>query len=187
MQLLWLTLSLFALGSLSLGGASCTGDISSDPDGGSLAREPESNTECVDGGECDAPPDPQVIADACASLVVEACGAGEGPSCEDSTACYAAQLLAQYEPTTCLDALDDDARFPECGFSACETLVLQVCGGLDEQAPCADAAGCAPSKTLLERSEQNDDASLAAEALQSCRAGLEDDVVFSVCSQGEGT
>lgn len=178
---LWLSLAL-----CSLGAVACTGTITAQQDGGAFANEPDTLAECGDGGECEPPPDPQVIADACASLVAKACGAEEGPSCEDSTACYAAQLLAQYEPQTCLQALDDTGRFPECGFSACETLVLRVCGGLGEDAPCDAAAGCAPAKTLLERSEQGEDPNLASEALQSCRAGLEDDVVFSRCEQQEG-
>ncbi len=145
-------------------------------DGGSIL-------DCVDDGEDCRFSEVEPPINACNALVATTCGAGDGPSCADSTACYAAQLLAQYEEASCDAALDDEGRFPACGFSTCETLVQHVCGGLDPNAPCEQAAGCDPARTLLDRSRLDDDALSVTEALQTCRAALEDDVVFAACTE----
>ena len=136
---------------------------------------------CFNGVEIDR------IEAECRDLVQRTCGAENGgPSCGGSSACYAAELLSTYEPAGCAAALLDSQRFPSCNYSVCEALVVRVCGALDGTGACETATGCSPAQNLYERSLQTDDATEAERALESCRAALEDDVVFYACEANNG-
>lgn len=111
----------------------------------------------------------------CARLVAATCG----ETCQESPACAAATLLAQYDPGRCAAALEDTQTFPHCGQGNCETLTNKVCGA---SGACRDAPGCTTAEVLLQR-ERSPDATQqqVEEASTACRQALEDEVVFAPC------
>lgn len=125
-------------------------------------------------------PDQQAAMIACNQLVSEVCGTGAPAACDDAPACAAARLLQQYEWSACDDARANDVTYPDCRPGPCSLLVDRVCGGPSDDALCAEAPGCEPAKVLLERSTTGT-AEERADAEASCRASLEDDVVFAAC------
>jgi hypothetical protein len=126
------------------------------------------DSEC-DGGPCtDAPKDRD-----CGQLVLTTCGSLD--ECREDPGCVAASLLAEFRPDDCLLARDDVRSYPPCAASSCEELVSRVCGVDDA---CASASGCAPARTLFERSEAGD-----STAATSCAQALTDQTLFPLCSQ----
>lgn len=117
---------------------------------------------------------------ACDQLVSEVCGTGAPAACDDAPACAAARLLQQYERSACDNARDNDVTYPDCRPGPCSLLVDRVCGGPSDDALCAEAPGCDPAKVMLERATTGT-AEERADAEASCRASLEDDVVFAAC------
>jgi hypothetical protein len=139
----------------------------------------------TDGGEdretCEAGPCPALgEVEACAALVTASCGGEDGgPRCDDAPGCEAATLLARYEGERCVDAIDDDVRFPDCTDTSCGVLVARVCGA---DSACRDAPGCDPAQQLLARSVSADAGEVdRRDALDSCAAALQDEDVFAPC------
>lgn len=126
-----------------------------------------------DAGEPCAPMDAD---GGCEALIAQTCG----ETCLESPGCAAAQLLSQYEPYRCGEALADTQTFPACQAGSCDTLVLKVCGAEQQ---CLDAPGCPPALELQARGADPDATQEdVAQAASQCLQALEDDVVFAGCA-----
>lgn len=194
-----ININLRALGMwLSLGAvcACSTADFSNgledSLDGGPDLDSGDEEGDCVPGGVDAGPGDPLdggpcppgFSAGGCEELVAQTCGA----ICLESPGCAAAQLVAQYEPERCADALADSQTFPPCEGGNCDTLVDKVCGADDDDdltpLPCAEAPGCAPALELRTRASDPDASQDELEqAANECLQALEDDVIFSACTE----
>lgn len=146
-------------------------------DGGVGNENPDCLPYGVDAGPDAGEPCPAMTPDGgCDALIAQTCG----ETCLESPGCAAAQLVSQYEPYRCGEALADTQTFPACQAGSCDTLVDKVCG-VDQQ--CLDAPGCPPALELQARGADPDATQEdVAQAASQCLQALEDDIVFAACA-----